>query len=350
MSNFNSELGLISQPNFNFPHLNIIDKETSTLEELLELMLVIRKTEIQLAHGKRDGFIKGPVHLGVGQEAIPAGVSKFLQKTDRVFGAHRSHSHILSLNPNPYKLFSEVLGKKTGFSKGMGGSMHLWDKSNGFYGSVPIVAGTVPIAVGAGLAAKLQKTKDISLVYLGDGAVEEGVVNESFNFAKIKQIPVIFVVENNLFASHMHISLRQPSDKISRFAKANSIPYEVIDGNNVIDVMNASKKFISKARNGYGPGLIEVITYRWYGHVDWREDVDVGVNRSLQDIQGWKKRDPIERLEKAMIEKNIWDKNKQKKLRDKIDKLIQNAWKKSLKDEYPAETSTIDYVFYKDGS
>jgi len=347
MNNFISDLGAISVSDFKFEYIEIKENDIKKLEKYLELMLLIRKTEIKLAVSKRDHLIKGPIHLGVGQEAIAVGVSNGLKKTDRVFGAHRSHSHILALNPNPYKLFAEILGKKTGFSKGMGGSMHLWDKSNGFYGSVPIVAGTVPLAVGAGLAAKLQKTDDISLVYLGDGAIEEGVVNESLNLAKIQNIPVIFVVENNLFASHMHVSLRQPSDRMARFAQAHSIPFETIDGNDITKVIESSNKLIKAARIGNGPGFLEVITYRWYGHVDWREDVDVGVNRSVVDIANWKKRDPIKRFYDAMIRKKIWDKNKQKALDIKLDNLISNAWLKAESDEYPSKSSILDYVFYK---
>ena len=160
MNNFISDLGAISESDFKFEDIQIKENDIKKLEKYLELMLIIRKTEIKLAVSKRDHLIKGPIHLGVGQEAIAVGVSNGLKKTDRVFGAHRSHSHILALNPNPYKLFAEILGKKTGFSNGMGGSMHLWDKPNGFYGSVPIVAGTVPLAVGAGLAAKLQNLRE----------------------------------------------------------------------------------------------------------------------------------------------------------------------------------------------
>ena len=126
----------------------------------LRLMLLIRRCEQKLALGRKNGDVGGPVHLGVGQEAIAVGVSSHLQSTDRVFGAHRSHSHLLALNPDPYPLFAEVLGKNTGHSKGMGGSMHLWNQPSGFYGSVPIVAGTVSLAVGAGIAAKLQKIDD----------------------------------------------------------------------------------------------------------------------------------------------------------------------------------------------
>ena len=186
-------------------------------------MMLIRHSEHKLAQMKKEGMIGGPVHLGVGQEAIAAGMTQHLNASDRVFGAHRSHAHLLAINPDCYKLFAEVLGKATGFSKGMGGSMHLFDQSSGFYGSVPIVSGTVPLAVGAGFASKLQDNETVAVCYLGDGAVEEGVVHESLNLASVFSLPVIFVVENNLFASHMHISQRQPANFTARFAEANNI-------------------------------------------------------------------------------------------------------------------------------
>jgi pyruvate dehydrogenase E1 component alpha subunit len=317
----------------------------NSLVEMLELMVTIRKTEQRLALGRKDGLIGGPVHLGAGQEAIAVGISEHLKKTDRVFGAHRSHSHLLALNPDFYRLFAEVLGKETGFSKGMGGSMHLFDQPSGFYGSVPIVAGTVSLAVGAAMAAKLQNTNDIGVAYIGDGAVEEGVVHESFNLAKIQNAPMLFVIENNLFASHMHISLRQPSDMISRFAVANEIPYELVDGNDVVAVAQAAKRLIDDIRAGKGPRLLELVTYRWYGHVDWRDDVDVGVERSLDDIENWKARDPITRLSKAMIGVKIWSAEQQEVLEVKLDSNIQSAWDKAMGDSYPSSDSTLKYVY-----
>jgi TPP-dependent pyruvate/acetoin dehydrogenase alpha subunit len=325
--------------------ISIENHDADTLRKMLRAMLLIRKTENQLALGKKNNLIGGPVHLGVGQEAIAVGVSQNLKKTDRVFGAHRSHSHLLALNPNFYKLFAEVLGKKTGFSKGMGGSMHLHDQSNGFYGSVPIVAGTVPLAVGTAIAAKLQKKDDIGVVYLGDGAVEEGVTQESFNLAKTQKAPMLFVIENNLFASHMHIELRQPSDMISRFALANDIPHKLIDGNDVISVTEASRELIDNIRAGKGPALIELVTYRWYGHVDWRDDVDVGVKRSLDDIKNWKLRDPILRLSKSMIKSKIWTEEEEKNLNNEIDNEVQIAWDKAMNDPYPSLDATLKYVF-----
>ena len=163
--------------------------------------------------------------------------------------------------------------------------MHLIDKSKGFYGSVPIVSGTVPLAVGAGLACKMQKTSNVAVSYFGDGALEEGVVHESLNLASLYKLPVIFIVENNLFASHMHISLRQPNLSTTRFAVANNIPFEIIDGNNITDVSKAAKNAIKITRSGEGPFFIEAITYRWNGYVDWRDDIDVGIQRSKEDLK-----------------------------------------------------------------
>jgi len=316
-----------------------------SLLKMLELMILIRKVEEKLAIEKKSGLIVGPVHLGAGQEAVAVGVSKNLKKTDRVFSGHRSHSHLLSLNPDYYRLFAEVLGKKTGFSKGMGGSMHLYDKPNGFYGSVPIVAGTVPLAVGAAMAAKFQDTNDIGVSYFGDGAAEEGVVHESFNLAKIQNAPILFVIENNLFASHMHISLRQTSNKISRFAVANNIPYSLVDGNNVVEVANASKLLIDDIRAGKGPRIIELVTYRFYGHVDWREDVDVGVKRSVEDIKNWKMKDPISRLSNSMIKHDLWSKVKEDEYIQKIGEEIHSAWYKAMNDPYPSSDVNLKYVY-----
>ena len=265
----------------------------------------------------------------------------------RVFGAHRSHSHVLALNPDCYRLFAEVLGKKTGFSKGMGGSMHLWDKPNGFYGSTPIVAGTVPLAVGAAMAAKMNNQDDIGLSYIGDGAVEEGVVHESFNLAKLLDLPILFVIENNLFASHMHISKRQPVAKVSRFASANEIPYHLLDGNDVVAIADTTNHLINEIRSGKGPRLIEFVTFRWYGHVDWREDIDVGVKRSLDDINNWKARDPIGRLSDAMKNVGFLDERYEQEMNDSIHENILEAWEKAVSDPYPDPQSTLDYVFSK---
>lgn len=344
-----NDLGILSDPACLHAPINIEGYEGHDLESFLKSMIIIRKTEAQLALGRREGLIGGPVHLAAGQEAIAVGASFSLRKTDRVFGAHRSHSHLLALNPNFYKLFAEVLGKETGYSRGMGGSMHLWDQDNGFYGSVPIVAGTVPLAVGAGLAAKMQSKagslSDVGVAYVGDGAVEEGVVHESLNLASSFKLPVLFVVENNLFASHMHISQRQPSNKICRFAEANLIQSELVDGNDVIAVANATQKLVENARLGNGPALLEAITYRWYGHVDWREDIDVGIERSVDDVKNWRARDPISRLSSAMKHAGIWTEEQEMIFGAQVDHEIREAWEQAIKDPYPNKDAIMKYVF-----
>jgi pyruvate dehydrogenase E1 component alpha subunit len=329
--------------------LDIAGVSPEHLRGYMQSMLRIRLAERQIAAGRKEGFIGGPVHLSVGQEAVAVGVSAFLRASDRVFGAHRSHSHLLALGSSVEGLFAEVLGRDTGHSRGMGGSMHLWDQPKGFYGSVPIVAGTVSLAVGAGLAAKLQLTGDIAVAYLGDGAVEEGVVHECLNLARIQDIPIIFVVENNLFASHMHILTRQPSDSTARFAAANDIPYRVVDGNDVVAVATASSELIQAARSNQGPGFIEAVTFRWYGHVDWREDTDVGLNRSTKDLDMWRRRDPIRRLKDAMLRSGIWCEQDDKNLEATLKEEIDASWRKALQAPYPNNAALVDRVYCKGG-
>lgn len=335
----------LSNPQSYHAPIDIDNKDAELLITQLSSMLLIRRAEQHIADMRRDGLIGGPVHLSVGQEAIAVGVSSALKKTDRVFGAHRSHSHLLALGSSLHGLFAEVLGKETGHSHGMGGSMHLHDQQNGFYGSVPIVAGTVSLAVGAAMAATLQRCDDVAVAYFGDGACEEGVVHESLNLAKIQDAPVIFVVENNLFASHLHVSLRQPSDVMSRFAVANEISHRLVDGNDVVAVSDAASELINNAREGQGPGFLEVVTYRWYGHVDWREDIDVGVHRSTDEVTSWHARDPIQRLSIAMINAKIWSEDQFRQLNEQISEKIQVSWDRAMNDPYPDSDATINRVY-----
>ena len=169
-----------------------IEKNNSNLYlEFLKSMLTIREVENKIASARKEGLIKGPVHLAAGQEAICVGISNHLSEDDYIFGNHRSHGHLLALGSNIKNLFAEILGKRCGLSKGKGGSMHLIDKSVGFAGSVPIVAGTVPLAVGAALACKLKNKNSIAVSYFGDGAIEEGIVHESLNLASNLQVPIL---------------------------------------------------------------------------------------------------------------------------------------------------------------
>ena len=325
--------------------LKVDTYEKEFLMHLLERMLIIRLSEDKLAEERKEGAIGGPVHLSAGQEAIAVGIAKNLNSNDRVFGAHRSHSHLLSMNPLFYKLFAEVLGKDTGFSKGMGGSMHLTDKDSGFYGSVPIVSGTVPLAVGAAFEAKRSGQENVGVAYIGDGAVEEGVVQESLNLASILNSPTVFVVENNLFASHMNISLRQPKQSTCRFGQANNIESVLLDGNNVLEVFEVSKKLIQESRSSGSPCFIECLTFRQYGHVDWRKDIDVGVDRTEKDLDAWLKRDPITRLIKGMQKDGLIDNKEFNELNDKIVNEIDVAWKKATEDPFPPKEALLERVY-----
>jgi len=340
-------------------HLKNIDSESLTSEEeicidnfskneLLKMfskMFLIRNAEYKIAQGRKSGLVGGPVHLGIGQEAIPVGISQYLTSQDKIFGGHRSHAHIISLDVDLKSFFAEILAKSTGISKGMGGSMHLYDESVGFCGSVPIVAATVPIAVGCSLANHLKGEQFVSISYLGDGAIEEGIVHESLNLARINNCPVIFIVENNLFSSHLNINLRQPKELTYRFAKANDIESKVIDGNDLKSICETAKEYITRCRNGEGPFFIEAITYRWLGHVDWREDIDVGIKRSSKDLKRWKRKDPILRLKKSLISKYNFTEYEFKILEQKIQKQVNTAWDNALKDLSPTWSKSMKYVF-----
>ena len=299
-----SALGTLSNPSHHTETIALNQHAPEALLPMLESMLRIRLVEECVAEMIEAGEIGCPAHLAIGQEAVAVGVAAYLRKSDRAFGAHRSHSHYLAMGGDTRALLAEMRGRATGCSGGFGGSMHIQAKEHGFYGSVPIVAGTVPLALGAAMAAKFDGKGDVGVAYFGDGACEEGVVHECFNMAASMQLPMVFVVENNLFSSHLDIHMRQPSDVISRFAKAHCMEYATVDGNDMVAVLDAAEKLIGLARQNK-PVLLEGITYRWRGHVGPREDVDVGLRRSPDELLAWKKRDPIARLQAALLPSGI---------------------------------------------
>ena len=323
--------------------LDLLSKDS--IVELYRKLYSIRQIEFKIANGRKSGLIGGPVHLCAGQEAVAVGISSNLNKNDFIFGAHRSHAHLLALGSSIEKLFAELLGRSTGLSKGRGGSMHLIDNSVGFKGSVPIVAGTISLAVGAGLAISQQRSNSVAVSYLGDGAVEEGVFHESLNLAKILNLPVIFVVENNLFSSHLDIADRQPSPFTSRFSAANKINHRLVDGNNLIEVIQASKELIEEARKNNTPGFLEAITYRWFGHVDWREDIDVGKNRCIEELNNWKKRCPLKRFKESILFYKILSKEILSKINHEEDEKIEMSWNKALKAPFPKPEKIYSDVY-----
>lgn len=338
------DVALLVDP-LQFRHNVSIDGvEKHILVDMLRKMVVIRKAEEKIAKHVETGEIKCPCHLGIGQEAVGVAVGLAMRNTDRAFGAHRSHTHYLALNEDTYSLFAEVLGKFSGCSHGMGGSMHIIDNKNGFRGSVPIVGATIPIASGAGLAAKMDKTGDIAISYFGDGACEEGVLHESLNLASVMNLPVLYVCENNLFSSHLHIELRQPSNTTARFADSHEIKNNTVDGNDVVGMYKLLVKEISEMRNSSRPFYLEAITYRWRGHVGHREDIDVGVKRG-DELKLWKLRDPIQRLLNSMIANEIFTQDEFDQLSNSIQLKIDNDWLTAERSEYPEKDFLLSTVY-----
>jgi acetoin:2,6-dichlorophenolindophenol oxidoreductase subunit alpha len=295
------DLGTLSDPAHYVDRIALDNQPTDALIHALRHMIRIRFAEEAVAELSLSGEAKCPCHLGIGQEAVAVGISSQLRSSDRIFGGHRSHSHYLALNGSLDKMMAEILGKETGASRGMGGSMHLYAPEVGFHGSVPIVGATIPIAAGAALAAKMDGKGDVAVGYFGDGACEEGVMHETLNMAAVMALPCLFVVENNLYSSHLDIGLRQPANSVARYAEAHRIPHRVVDGNDVVAVRKAAGELIEAARRGDGPGFLEAVTFRWRGHVGPNEDIDVGVQRAPEILAAWKKRDPVARLWQSLL-------------------------------------------------
>jgi len=293
-------LGRLADPRFGNEPVALGAAPRERLLAQLSRMHLIRRAEEQVGDLVTSGEARCPCHLAIGQEACAVGVAAAFRPGDRAFGAHRSHGHYLALGGDLGALFAEVLGRASGCSGGMGGSMHLVAPEHGLFGTVPIVSTTIPIAVGAALAAKLEGGSALAISFFGDGATEEGTFHESLNLAAAHRLPVIFACENNLFSSHLHISLRQPADGVARYAVAHRIPHEVLDGNDVCAVADAALRAADRARAGGGPTFLEMVTYRWRGHVGASEDTDVGVKRG-EELTLWKNRDPIRRLREALI-------------------------------------------------
>lgn len=346
----NYDLGPLADPGqFNAP-LTLDNQSTEALIEALEMMMRIRLAEEAIAELIVSGEAKCPCHLGIGQEAVAVGISRHLRSSDRVFGGHRSHAHYLALGASLDEMMAEVLGKASGASHGMGGSMHLYAPEVGFQGSVPIVGATIPIAAGAALAAKMDGRGDVAVAYFGDGACEEGVMHETLNMAAIMALPCIFVAENNLYSSHLDIDQRQPATSVARYAEAHRVNHRLVDGNDVIAVAKAAGELIEAARRGEGPGFLEAVTFRWRGHVGPNEDIDVGVQRAPEVLAAWKHRDPVRRLWEALLEDRSADPNSRTDIERALRGEIAAAVALARSAAYPPESALLDLVYAPEGA
>lgn len=292
-------------------------------------MLRIRLTEESIAERYSEQKMRCPTHLSIGQEAVSVGVCTNLSQRDLVLSSHRAHAHYLAKGGSLKRMIAEIYGKKTGCSKGMGGSMHLIDKSVGFMGSSAIVANTIPVAVGLGLSLKLKESNNLSCVFFGDGAVEEGVFYESVNFAILHGLPVLFVCENNLYSVYSGLEVRQPKGrKIYEMVKGLGIESDYGDGNNVSEVSEKVAIAKEKIFEGEGPQFLEFETYRWREHCGPNYDNDIGY-RDEKEFLEWKKRDPIENILKRI------NKNKSLAIREKINKEINEAFNFAERSPFP---------------
>ena len=339
-----ANLGSLCNPHEHLSEIELMNIPKATLLHMMEQMMLIRTTEEQIGKLVESQEARCPCHLAIGQEAVPVGISQYLNSGDRMFGAHRSHGHYIAAGGSVEAMFAEVLGKEAGCSKGMGGSMHLISLKDGFYGSVPIVGATIPIATGAALALQKDGNCQIAVSYFGDGATEEGVFHESLNFASIKKLPILFVCENNLYSSHLDINLRQPSDRCSRFAEAHRIPFVTIDGNDVVGVSRTASKLIDYIRSGSGPAFIEAVTYRHRGHVGADANIDVGLRRKEADVKAWLERDPIHRLSASLIRQNFLQVQEYKSIQSRIEERVQHSIESARSASYPKAEALLDRV------
>lgn len=262
----------------------------------LATMLTIRRFEEKVDELFMSGVIKGTSHLYAGQEAVAVGVCSVLSNDDLVTSTHRGHGHFIAKGGKPNALMAELFGKATGPSKGRGGSQHVADYSVGFLGSNGITAGGLPIATGAALALQMQKKSNVVIAFFGEGGANQGTFHESLNMAAIWKLPVIFICENNLYAMSTHFEDTFATPTVAARAAAYGIPGEVIDGSDFFAVQNATQIAIERAQNGNGPTLLEMQTYRYYGH----SKSDKREYRTREEEDRWREKDPILQLKAAL--------------------------------------------------
>ena len=307
-------------------------------------LLRIRKIEEAIARRYSEWQMRCPVHLSIGQEAIPVGISMYLSKEDHVYSNHRSHGHYFAKGGSLKKMIAELYGKETGCCGGRGGSMHLIDLEVGFMGSTPIVGGTVPLAVGDAWSAVLKGEKRVSVIYFGDGCFEEGVVHEAMNFAVLHKLPVIFICENNGYSVYTQLHERQPGRKIIDVAKAYGMQTYSADGNDVLNIMEVAHNAIKRARDGNGPQFFEFKTYRWLEHCGPDDDDHLNY-RPKGELSTWKDRCPVAKLKNHIIKEDISNEKKFKIIEKEINIEITEAFEFAKNSRSPQLDKLDKYIY-----
>ena len=276
--------------------------QTALLKKFYADMLLIRRFEEKAGQLYGMGLIGGFCHLYIGQEAVVVGIQAALQPGDDVITAYRDHGHMLATGMDPKGVMAELTGRSTGYSKGKGGSMHMFSREKHFYGGHGIVGAQVPIGTGLAFSQKYRKSGGVTVTYFGDGAANQGQVYESFNMAELWKLPVVYVIENNQYA--MGTSVERSSAQAQFFKRGVSfnIPGEEVDGMDVEAVYEAGRKAIAWCREGKGPTILEMKTYRYRGH-SMSDPAKYRTREEVQEVR--EKRDPIEHFGQKLIERGL---------------------------------------------
>ncbi len=283
-------------------------------------MALIRRFEEGVAEAYAEGFIGGFTHLYIGQEAVAAGAISALNHDDYAICTYRDHAHALVRETSARSLMAELYGRATGICKGKGGSMHFCDPERYFMGGYAIVGGNLPLAVGLALAIQMRNEDRVVMAFLGDGASNQGVFHESLNMAKLWELPVVFVVENNFYGIGTDVRVSSSFNEIHRKAQGYGMPGHVVNGMDVIAVREACEEVVKYVRHGSGPVLIEARCYRYQGH----SMTDPGRYRSQAEAELWKKRDPIPRLAKQLNQQGV-DASRLEAIQQEVDEVVQDA-------------------------
>ena len=312
--------------------------------KLYSEMLFIRHVEEMIVKKYHEQKMRCPVHLSIGQEAAAVGVCHALLKKDRIFSNHRSHGHYLAKKGDLKKMLAEIYGKYAGCCGGRGGSMHLFDKSQNITASVPLVSSSIALAVGSALSSKIDNSKEVTVSFLGDGSVEEGIFHESLNFASINKLPIIFVCENNLYSVYTPINERQPVRPFNKLGEAHAVKSYICDGNDVLKIYEITKKLVKNSRLNKGPFFLTLNTYRHREHCGPNYDNTIGY-RTEKEFKLWKKKDPIINLKKKLINNYHFNEKQFDQLSIKLNKSINKAFNFAEKSKLPTPDLIKKYIY-----
>ncbi len=309
--------------------------------QMLMKMLEIRFFEEKVFDLYGQNLVPGTIHLYAGEEAVAVGVCSVLRKDDFITSTHRGHGHCIAKGASLKRTMAEILGKKTGYCKGKGGSMHIADFNVGMLGATAVVGAGLPIAVGAGLSAKLRKTDQVTVCFFGEGASNQGTFHESLNLASAWSLPVVFVCENNLYAMGTRQSRIMKIENIADRASGYGIPGVIVDGNDVLEVYSAARIAVEGARKGEGPTLLECKTYRRRGH----SRVDPAKYRPKQEVEEWLAKDPINRLKERTLQEQIFTKDEIEKIEKEASAKVEEAVKFAVESPYPSPEEALEDIY-----